>query len=368
VTSPLDQAFGDLLPDAERAAAAGRPVIGIVGRDVPALLVAAAGAQPLRIPPREAPAEEGFDEASDVMGRAVDRAAPLVLAAVLSGSLDFLRGILVAHDSEGSLRLFYALHELHRRGRIRMPVHLVDQVHLDRESTVRFNTGRLERLTGVLEGWTSSAITTASLEDARAALARVRSALGGMRAARATGRVSGVAALQAYAVAAARPADEAAELVATASGTANPSAALPVFLTGSAPIGDALYRAIEDSGANVVGEDHDAGDPVLSDRIPDAIPDDRHALLRELALARLRGAPASASSSMAARAAATREGIAASGARALLGVVRSHDDGPAWDWHHQQRIAGVPTLLLRGDGADDPARIAAALDELRVAS
>jgi len=346
----------------------GRPVIGIVGRDVPALLVAGAGAQPFRIPPADLrTGDTGLDDAYAVMGRAVDRAAAAVLAAVLSGELDHLSGILISHDSEGSLRLFYTLQELHRRGRTAVPVHLVDQVHLARESTVRFNTGQLSAMWDVVSDWTSTSITSESLESSRAELAELRVVLEQLRMDRHSGRVSGVAALRGYRAAATVAPAEAIGLLQRDrhDRPEHDDVRIPMFLTGSAPLGDDLYLAIEEAGMLIVGEDHDWGDPILSDRLPETIDPDRNALLRELALARLNGAPASASSSMASRAHATRTAIVASGARALLSVVRPHDEAPAWDWHHQSAQAGVPGVMVRGDAADDPAQVVEAVTSLR---
>jgi hypothetical protein len=375
--SELEQTYLELTPAAERRAGSGTPVVGIVGRDVPAVLVSAAGAEPFRIC-----AGVVSDEASTIMGRAVDRAAAAVLTAVLAGSLDFLRGILISHDSEGSVRLFYTMQELHRRGRISVPVRMVDQVHLDRPSTVRYNQGQLSQLLDTLAEWTGREMTNETLDTAIRQHSAVRTALRTMResrrlcATKGTG-ITGLAALHCYTVAACVPPTDAARIITAHSDqphndrprTAQPAvSALPVFLTGSAPIGDRLYRLIESAGAVIVGEDHDWGDPILSDRLPERAPAARDELLLELALSRLRGAPAAATSSMAARAEATRAGIDASGARALLSIVRAHDEAPLWDWRHQSATAGVPAVQLRDDAADDPTSIRAAIETLREAA
>jgi hypothetical protein len=371
----LEQTYLELTPAAERRARSGTPVVGIVGRDVPAVLVSAAGAEPFRV----CAGDVVSDEASTIMGRAVDRAAAAVLTAVLAGSLDFLRGILISHDSEGSVRLFYTLQELHRRGRVSTPVRMVDQVHVDRPSTVRFNQTQLSQLCETLADWTGREITDETFSTAVAEHAAVRTALGIMRESRrpcatnGTGGTTGTTALHCYTVAACVPPADAARIIATAHNDPSPTAqgdalALPVFLTGSSPIGDSLYRLIESAGAVIVGEDHDWGDPILSDRLPEHAPAARDDLLLELALSRLRGAPAAATSSMAARAEATRAGIDASGARALLSIVRAHDEAPLWDWRHQSAMAGVPAVQLRDDAADDPASIRAAIETLRAAA
>jgi hypothetical protein len=363
VTGELETAARGARSAAAAIAASGRTVVGIVGRDVPALLVAAAGAHPFRIAPEGTPT----DETDHFLGRAVDRAATLVLASVLDGTLDFLSGILISRDTEASVRLFYTLQELHRRGRITVRVSLVDQVHQNRESTVQFNIAQLAGMVHTLENWTSAPITEASLHDARAELVGLRAELERVRAERRARRLAGTTALHAYRVAAALPPAATIKLL-RATNTGAKDADFPLFLTGSAPLGDEVYRAVEAAGATIVGEDHDWGDPILSDDLPARVDLGREQLLRDLALARLGGAPASASSTMAARASATRDGIIATGARGLLSVVRPHDEAPAWDWRLQSARAGVPAAMVRGEAADDPQQIVAAVESLRAAS
>ncbi|GAA2749365.1 2-hydroxyacyl-CoA dehydratase family protein [Amnibacterium kyonggiense] len=356
MSAVLAERYAARVPAALRRAEAGDAVVGIVGRDVPAVLVAAAGGVPFRIPAEEADTAE----AAEYLGGAVDRAALLVAAAMLAGRYDALRGVLVAHDSEASVRLAAALHELHRRGRIRVPVLLVDQVHLPRESTLRFNTGRLLGMVETVEGWTGSSITAASLAAAWDGRSATVAALRRIRDARsAPDGPTGTAALHAYGVTAA---GEDAGVDADGALDAREAAALPVWLTGSAPISDRLYRLVESAGAVIVGEDHDWGDPVASDDPGDVVPRTREEAALAAASARLHGDPASATSSMAARAAATAAGVGRTGARALLAVVRDHDDGPLWDWSRQRAAAGVPAVLVRGD---DPAAVLDGLETLR---
>ena len=71
---------------------------------------------------------------------------------------------------------------------------------------------------------------------------------------------------------------------------------------------------------------------------------------------------------MKARARATKQGIETSGARALLSVVRNHDEAPAWDWKHQREQSGVPSVMVRGYSAEDPEAIVSAIESLRAAS
>jgi len=76
VTTQLETAAHGARSAAAAIASSGRAVVGIVGRDVPALLVAAAGGHPFRIAPEGAPS----DETDHFLGRVVDRATTLVQA------------------------------------------------------------------------------------------------------------------------------------------------------------------------------------------------------------------------------------------------------------------------------------------------
>jgi hypothetical protein len=225
-----------------------------------------------------------------------------------------------------------------------------------------------------LTEWTTHEITEETLATAIAEHSTVRTALGDMRERRRRGDTTGLAALHCYAVAACVPPAEAAAIIPAAANPARTPAetALPIFLTGSAPIGDRLYRLIESAGAVIIGEDHDWGDPILSDVLPATRPTARDDVLLQLATSRLHGAPAAATSSMAARAKATHAGIEATGARALLSIVRAHDEAPLWDWRHQSATAGVPTVQLRDDAvsnsADPSASIRSAIETLRAAA
>ena len=72
MTSARELAYAELPARVAREAATdGRPVVGIVGRDVPAVLVTAAGARAFRLRVAVEPSEEAWQ----IMGKAVDRAA-----------------------------------------------------------------------------------------------------------------------------------------------------------------------------------------------------------------------------------------------------------------------------------------------------
>ncbi|MGY1812324.1 2-hydroxyacyl-CoA dehydratase [Blastococcus sp. SYSU D00820] len=345
-------------PERARAlAAAGRPVVGIVGADVPAELVAAAGAVGYRL---HGSPDRVSAEARAVLGAALDPVAHSVLTRLLDGELAFLTGLVVSRDSQASLQLFYALRELRRLEPARdlPPVVLLDLLHLPTAHTARYDEERLAQLAGVLAGWTGTAPSPGRLAAAAAEAGRVRDLLRRVSALRreAAPRGTGTTALHAVGVAGALPAGEAAALLEAVLDEADElPAGRRVFLTGSGQDTDELYRALEEElGCLVVGEDADWGDLALP-------PDPAGADLGALATAYRDRGPAAPTASIPARAAATAQRVRDSGAELLLAVVREHDEAPAWDFPAQAAAAGVPAALL----ARQPYRTAA--DDLRAA-
>ncbi|MGY1603560.1 2-hydroxyacyl-CoA dehydratase [Geodermatophilus sp. SYSU D00815] len=338
-------------PDHVRALAAdGRPVIGVVGADVPAELVEAAGAVAYRL---HGSPDVLSEEARAILGGAQDPVAHSLLTRLLDGSLAFLTGLVVSRDSQSSLQLFYALRELRRLEPARRlpPVVLLDLLHLPTPHTARYDEARLRQLAGTLAGWTGTAPTAERLAAAVPAAARVRGLLRDLRP-----RATGTTALHAVGAAAALPAADVAPLLEQVlTEPAEAPAARRVFLTGSGQDTDELYRALEEElGCLVVGEDHDWGVAALP--AAPAAPD-----LAALALAYRDRGPAAPTASIPARAAATAERVRTARADLLLAVVREHDEAPAWDFPAQAAAVDVPAVLL----ARQPYRVDA--DALRAA-
>jgi len=375
-TEILAEGYAARIANARRLANDGAPVVGLVGADIPRSLVTAAGAVPLRLFGAESPSarasenstSEANAEAKELIGRAVDPATTDILRDVLDGEWDFLTGILVSHDCQASIMLFYSLRELSRAGSISIPVHLVDLVHLNREASLRFDIAQLRSAAGVLASWTGHDVTASSLRGAMTVTAQVGEELDRLQEIRRMrgAAIGGIDALHAYGVASALPPENAVALLrAVLAQLPEPTgdgADLRLFFTGSTPRGDKLYRAIEKHDAVIVGEDHDWGDLVLTVRpvIP-AQGAGLEELFAALATALLRGAPAAPTSGQNARGHAVREAIAASGARALLSVVREQDEAAAWDFPHQSSEAGVAAVMVDRLPADLDATVEAQL-------
>ncbi|MEI7055040.1 2-hydroxyacyl-CoA dehydratase family protein [Nocardioides sp. CCNWLW239] len=342
------------------------PRIGIVGDDVPRQLVLATGAVPQRLlgswhDPVSA-------EAAELLG-AVDAGAARILDGLLSGRHDDLAGLVVCHDSQADLRIFYVLRILAQRGRLPFPVHLVDAPRLNSAAARRFVGRQFSRLLEFCEQVTDRRADLGSLHLAAERELALGRALEAMRERRRTDGCAGAAALRAYHAAATMPPEDA---VATVAAAQAPAAlgATPVVVTGSNHPDPGVYDALERTGeVLVVGEDHDTGDLAWLGVAVEA------AALEEvidgLAAAHL-ARPAVATGGLAAeRAAYIATCAEQTHARAALALVREHDDAPAWDLPDQRlelRRRGVPLVVrTRIRPADDPVAAAQeAVAEIRI--
>jgi benzoyl-CoA reductase/2-hydroxyglutaryl-CoA dehydratase subunit BcrC/BadD/HgdB len=332
--------------------ATGRPVAGYVGADVPVEVLTAGGFLPVRL----AGDPDSPPVAGDrYLGRGLDPVARSVLTRLLDGAYGRLDALVVSHDCEASLRLFYAVRELHRTepGIGLPPVHLVDVLHLPHRTTTRYVLAKVRQLRAQVERWTGRPVTDADLAAAVTAHDRVRSLLGRVAALRRSrpAHLTGTQALTVVAATTALPPDRAAGLLEALLAEAD---ALPeatgtrVFLTGSSHDHPGVYTALEGAGLLVVGEDHDWGDLLHHGLV--ALPPDP--ALLELALAERyqHNGPTAAAASIRDRAARTAVAARACGAEALLSYVRVHDDAPRWDFPAQREATGLPAALVERQG------------------
>lgn len=341
-------ALAELTAAARERPAAGRPVVGYVGADVPVEVLTAAGVLPVRLTGDPGAPPAAGDR---YLGRGLDPVARSVLTRLLDGAYGPLAGLVVSHDCEASLRLFYAVRELHRidPGTDLPPVHLVDVLHLPHRTTTRYVLAKIRQLRAQVERWTGGRVSDEDLAAAVAAHDRVRSLLGRVAdlRRRRPARLTGAQALGVVAATTALPPDRAAALL---DGLLAEADDLPeaggtrVFLTGSGHDHPSVYTALEEAGLLVVGEDHDWGD-LLHHRLVAPPPDPA---LLELALAERyqHNGPAAAAASVRQRAAHTAAAARACGAEALLSYVRVHDDAPRWDFPAQRAAAGLPAVLV----------------------
>ncbi|HUG51652.1 MAG TPA: 2-hydroxyacyl-CoA dehydratase family protein [Terrimesophilobacter sp.] len=352
----LIDAYESLAP---RGPSAG-PVIGVVGQDVPIELIEASGARPLRL--RGNP---GWDRAAaeHYLGTGLDPATTSIFAGILAGRFGALDAIAVSSDCDASQRLFYALREMRRvepEAGI-PPAHLVDMLHLPRESTARYNLVRLEEFVTQLRAWTGAPLDDASIRAAIVANNRVRQLQRHSMQLRheKPSRLTGVESL---ALLGARTRMDREDYAALLERLLEVAGELPthggvrVFLTGSSHDSTDVYSLLEGAGAIVVGEDHDWGElPTERDLADES--------LRGIAVHYRDNGPTPQRAMIASRAAHTAAAAAAAGAEVVLAYSRLKDEAPLWDVPLQRATSPVrfETVLRQPYGQVNPDAVAALL-------
>ncbi|MFC4117787.1 2-hydroxyacyl-CoA dehydratase family protein [Nonomuraea zeae] len=316
----------------------GGPVVGYVGADVPVELLTAAGFHALRLvgDPGE-PATLG----DRYLGRGVDPAARSILTRLLTGTFGDLDRVVIGHDCEASLRLFYALRELRRvePGAGVPEAYLVDVLHLPHRTTARYNRRRIGEFAARLAAWSGRPLDVAAAVRAHDERRRLLAAVAELRRAvpaRLTGRQF---------LAAANAALPVAEHVARLGELLAQAGRLPehhgrrVFLSGSDHDTPHVYEAIEADGHVIVGEDHSFGDPQAGRHVGagslDALAEHYH-----------EHGPTAHRATAAERAAHAAEAVRRCRAELFVAYARTCDDAPAWDFPAQRAAVGIPAVLL----------------------
>ncbi|WP_052068122.1 2-hydroxyacyl-CoA dehydratase family protein [Rhodococcoides fascians] len=344
MTAPIGDAYDSLFLRAQQAAAEGIPVIGYVGTDTPVELIDSVGALAYRL----GSTSNGMsDEAIELLGSAVDSPVLSILSQVLSGELDFMRGLLISRDCQASLRLFYVLRQLRADGRRVPELHLVDLLHLPRESTARYNLAQVNKAAAVLAEWTGYAVTASDVRYAVERREIVRTALLEAQSRRRAEEptITGTDTLRLHAIAQRSLPEDAVDLIRHSTSIEVPDGRFRLFVTGSGQDDDANYRVLEESGAHIVGEDHSWGDLALDISPSVTVAADLPGLYDALARARQGGGASAQTSGLRDRAEYTRRAIADSGGQAVLSLVRANDPAPDWDY---PLIDAVPAARMRG--------------------
>jgi benzoyl-CoA reductase/2-hydroxyglutaryl-CoA dehydratase subunit BcrC/BadD/HgdB len=339
----------DPLGHAARHAGGGRPVVGIIGFDVPHELVVAAGMVPVRLRADPGVDSQGF---GDLSAMALDPIATCHLVRLLRGDFDCLDRLILSHDRGPDAKLFFVLRELRRLGELpeRPSVSFLDLRHLPNRTTAEYNRTRIGELATLIQEWAGRPVSRSEIVEATALCNANRRLLKSFQALR-TGerpRFSGVDSLAA--IGAALVMDKG-EFQATmsrllAAGAENRSGigGFRVFASGSSAEDAGLYRAIESAGALVVGEDHDFGDRSFEQIVPET--DDP---LDGIAQAYGGGAPAASWGAIGARAEYTTRCAGRSGAEAVLSVLFDHDAALGWDRSAARRAlaeVGIPLIEI----------------------
>ncbi|GGV36318.1 hypothetical protein GCM10010182_70540 [Actinomadura cremea] len=337
----LRDVVADRYARARRWQREGGLVVGYVGDDAPLELVDAVGALPVRLVARP---EADVRAASRYLSGAVDPGAVAVLADLLDGVIvpDL---VLVTHENDAALQLFYTLRELARTGLgpTGSKCELVDVLHQPRRTTTEYVTRQLEHLRSLLESMAGRRTTPADLVAAATARQEVAAEFAIVEERQRTAALAGTVALRYRLAASALPPKEAIELLRPVRGEAvEPGRGKPLLMTGSGHDTPAVYDRLADLGWNVVADDHHR--PRTRGT---AAPAEPPATLAALALAcqTRRGGPHTrpVADRVADLAAAARESAAA----AHLAYVRRGDDGLRWDVPAIAAALPVPTGFVR---------------------
>ncbi|MGW5265203.1 2-hydroxyacyl-CoA dehydratase [Microbispora sp. NPDC004025] len=314
------------------------PVAGYVGADVPVELLTAAGMRAVRL---TGDPDSGSELGDRYLGRGVDPAARSVLTRLLAGSFGDLDRIVVSHDCEASLRLFYALRELRRvePGTGLPEVYLVDILHLPHRTTARYNRRRIGEFAARLEAWTGRRLDLAGAVAAHDERRRLLTAVAELRRAvpaRLTGRQFLAAAN------AALPVHEhiaLLERLLSEAGQLPEHAGRRVFLSGSDHDTPHVYEAVESEGYVIVGEDHSFGDLFLREPVGaaglDALAEHYH-----------HGGPTAHRATVSERAAHAARAVRDCRAELFVAYSRIGDEAPAWDFPAQRAALDIPAVLL----------------------
>ncbi len=250
--------YADRLAAARSARAAGRPVVGRIGHQVPVEPILAAGCMPVLVS-----ADLGIaTPQADVY---IDPELPPEIRALcesaLRGELEFLDLLVLSRPYD---KLFYFMKELHRLGRApKFPPFIIhDLMHSQREAVQAYNQGRYRALLDRLERVGTRPLDTTTLGEAVALTNQVRASQRRLAALRSAGRLSGAQALQIIGAGFfMHPADYLADLQACVQAleqapASNPVPGLRVVLASSQPLQDlALHEALAEAGVNVIAED-----------------------------------------------------------------------------------------------------------------
>ncbi|QAY75286.1 2-hydroxyacyl-CoA dehydratase family protein [Sphingosinicella sp. BN140058] len=332
-------------------AAADRPVVRTLGVDAPRELLLAAGVLPVRL---VAPAGLATPRADAWMGdTAMGPRGKRLLEQILDPAHRDVP-LLITHADSEQPQIFAALRELARLGEsVPRHIHFLDLLHLDRDSSRRYNRRRLDQCVAWLEMIGGGSVSPESIERALEDAARQRSLFARLAGLRRERRIAGTDMLRIAGAASILPPAQYEAALSDLLGATDalpPLVGKPVFVTGSPHEHAALYALIEASGAIIVGEDHGWGAPLLDPIAPaptlDGLTDPR---LRVVARAT---PPAS-------RARALAERLAESGAELLLHITIDEDEAAPWDIAAIRRaMPDAPFVALRtpSDGSPDFAR------------
>jgi len=328
----------------------GHRVAAHIGGDVPVELLIACGYVPVELcgdPMGDAEAGERL------LGPMADGKTRSILHRLLEGANGPLDQLIISRDSELLVRLFYIIRALRKAdpdqvAKLPDRIHFFDLLHGPHRSSGLYNRVRGRALLELLERWSGETITEEALREAIGRCNANRRLLQQVTALRRQrpARLTGTDALAISSCARFMPREQHSLLV---SAFLDAAAGLPklngkrLFVTGSAHNSLHIYRAIEKTGAVIVGEDFDWGDRGSALLVEEDTADPLDAVIDRYHFA----PPSSAKFSALARAQYTAEQARQAGADAVICLIYNGDPAPRWDVPLQRDALGdIPLLLI----------------------
>ncbi len=266
----LADRYSQRLAAARTAHAAGQPVVGRIGHQVPIEPILAAGCMPVLV---SADLQIATPEADLYIDPELPPETRALCEVALQGEFEFLDLLALSRPYD---KLYYFMKELHRLGRAPKfpPFVIYDLMHSQRDAVMAYNQGRFRALLERLARVGTRPIDAASLGEAVALTNQVRALQRRLGALRLQGRVGAAEALQIIGAGFfMHPADYLRDLEACVSALAQGTApgsvpGIRVLLASSEPLQDlALHEALAGVGVNVVAEDDAWGSRAAGDDI-----------------------------------------------------------------------------------------------------
>ncbi len=246
---------------AARWRSGGGRVAGVFGGSAPRELVSAAGMLPIPLEPERLERIENVPEG--LIGELSDGAAAL-LAALLSGALDWLDALLIGRDSESHTKLFYVIREMASDPEFAPmipPFAFSDVLRLPLRTSAVYNRTRLRQLADAVSAWAEAQPDAVALRAALTADARTKRQLRELRDLQRRGRVTARDMLIAVRGAQVLPSADAQlaleEAVRRAQTRKVTGLERPrIFVSGSRPEPD-IYALLESNALRIAGDDHE---------------------------------------------------------------------------------------------------------------
>ena len=265
--------------------AGGGKVLGYFEDDVPEELVLAAGFLPYRLSgDPEQPTDTlkkylyPFWKKHGLSDRQVKLGFQLsMLDLIFRGRYDFVDYLVIPYSRKGVMGYWQQLHDAEQGyPELKLP----ERWFLDRAMTPGFNSSlfnqaRVVDFKAQLEAWTGATITDEAVAEAITLTNAIRAATASLNGLRAGGRVSGTDALALTGAGRLIPRADYLALLEDALAALRdaPVRSGPrLFIAGSPQDNDQLYRAVEASGATIVGENHYWGGIVAEYPVDPAFP------------------------------------------------------------------------------------------------